>query len=115
MNFKFWKRGLSSSNGSLKKLPRPKELSQAVGIYMVSQMKEDPDWVWSLKAVLQPREDSRRKHDIRIYDPADAKEKHIEVENFTTLDSHRELILYFGVIDKDTGGIHLERSSQAAA
>ena len=115
MNFKFWKRGQTKSTGSRTKLPRPKELSQAVGIYMVTKMKEDPDWVWSLKSVLRPREGSRHLHDIRIFNPSDAKAKQIEVENFSTLDNCRDLILYFGVVDKDSGRIHLEKSSRSAA
>jgi hypothetical protein len=115
MNFKFWKRGQSNSTGPRTKLPHPKELSQAVGIYMISQMKEDPDWVWSLKSVSRPREGSRHMHDIRIFNPLDAKEKQIEVENFLTLDSHTDLILYFGVAGRDAGTIHIEKSSRAAA
>lgn len=82
---------------------------------MVTQMKEEPDWVWSLKSVLRPREGTRHMHDIRIYDPRDVIEKQIEVKNFTTLDDHRELILYFGVLDRDTGTVQIEKSSRAAA
>ena len=44
-----------------------------------------------------------------------AIERQVEVKNWATLDDHRELILYFGVFDKDSGTVQIERSSQAAA
>lgn len=115
MNLKFWKRTQPVTSGGIAKLPRPKELPERVGMYMVTHLKEDPDWVWSLKSVLSPREGTRHLHDIRIYNPRDAIEKQVEVKNFTTLDDHRELILYFGVFDREAGTVQIEKPSRAAA
>ena len=115
MNLKFWKRATSSSPKPAVKLPRPKELPEHVGRHMVTKMKEDPDWVWSLKSVSRPREGARNMQDIRIFNPHEAIERQVEVKNWATLDDHRELILYFGVFDKDSGTVQIERSSQAAA
>ena len=115
MNLKFWKRSQSKTNGSKSDLPRPKQLPDQVGIYMVTHLKEDPDWVWTLRVALRRREENRRVHDMRIFDPREARERHIVVENFDSLDNHPELVLYSGSLNKDTGTVQLEKASQAAA
>jgi hypothetical protein len=115
MKLAFWKRTEGSGNGKRVKLPRPKELSDRVGIYLVTQMKEDPDWVWNLKSVSRPHEENRHLHDIRIFDPHDASVNEVEVENFSSLDAHPDLILFSGLINNDTGTVELEKTSKAAA
>jgi hypothetical protein len=115
MKLAFWKRTEASGNGKRVRLPRPKELSDRVGIYLVTQMKEDPDWVWNLKSVTRPREEKRHLHDIRIFDPRDASVNGVEVENFSSLDGHPHLILFSGLINHDTGTVELEKNSRAAA
>lgn len=115
MNLKFWKRGKSDANGMNSKLPRPKELPDQVGMYLVTRLKEDPDWVWSLRAAMRPREENRRIHDIRIYDPASAASQGVTVQNYTSLDDQVGLILFSGSINKDTGKVQLEKAHPEAA
>jgi hypothetical protein len=115
MKLKFWKRTENAGTAQNAKLQRPKELSDRVGIYLVTQLKEDPDWIWTLRSVSRPRENNRNLHDIRIYDPHQARVNQIKVENFTTLDQHQDLILFTGFVNKDTGTVELEKTTQAAA
>ena len=115
MKFAFWKRDPKAANGKKARSHRPKELSDRVGIYLVTQMKEDPDWVWSLKSVSRTRENNRDQHDIRIFDPREARENQIEVEDFSSLDAHPHLILFSGMINNNAGTVELEKTSQAAA
>ncbi len=113
MNFKFWKH--SQPQTEPKDRPgRPKELSDPVGIYLVTKLNEDPDWVWSLRCVGRSREANRQVRDIRIYDPLDARNRHLEVKNYASLDDHPEMILYSGAIDAGTGVVQLEKPAQAA-
>jgi len=113
MNFKFWKHNQTQA-ASKDRSARPKELSDPVGIYLITKLNEDPDWVWSLRSVERSREPNRQVRDIRIYDPRDAWNIHLEVKNYASLDNHPELVLYSGVIDKSTDVVQLEKPAQAA-
>ena len=115
MNLKFWKRNNTSHPQRKNRLQGPRELSDRVGIHLISRLKEDPDWVWTLKSVSRPRENNQQIHDIRLYDPREAAAGQIKVENYTSLDSHRNLILFSGLVNRDTGMVELEKTSQIAA
>ncbi len=115
MNLKFWKRGQESADGGAPKLPRPKELPNRVGIYMVTRLKEDPDWVWELRAAMRPNTQDRKVQDIRIFSPKEAAGKNIVVRDFNTLDSCPEIILFSGWFNKDSGEVRLEKAALRAA
>jgi hypothetical protein len=115
MKLAFWKRNEKNAAGKRARSHRPRELSDRIGIYLVTQMKEDPDWVWSLRSVSRPRENNRDVHDIRIYDPRAARENQIEVEDFASLDGHPQLVLFRGLVNKNAGTVELEKTSKVAA
>ena len=113
MNWKFWKKGSPTQENIAApavKPVRPKELPDPVGRYLVTQLKQDPDWVWSLKAVLRPRTEPKQVFDIRLFDPADARRLALTVRDYHTLEAHPELILYSGLYDKKSGSVQIEQS-----
>ena len=89
-------------------LPKPKDIIQTLGQMLVVNHGRDPDWVWKLKSVVRAenRDDSRR--DFRIFDAAMAGSRKVKVENYLSLDSHQELILYHGWIDTSTNQVELK-------
>jgi hypothetical protein len=104
MNWKFWqKSGLAEGQG----LPKPKDLPEAVGRYLVVDMKLDPDYVWTLKAALRPQEDNRDMRDFRIFNPGKVDAAGVTVRNYLSLDEHPELILYAGSLNKKTNKVKL--------
>ena len=113
MNFKFWKHNQPHPEPK-DRSARPKELSDPLGIYLVTKLNQDPDWVWSLRFVARSREPNRHVCDIRIYDPRDAWNGHLEVKNYASLDNHPEMVLYSGVIDKSTDVVQLQKTARAA-
>ena len=95
-----------NSDGS-EKLPGPKGVPDSVGQALVVQFKEDPNWAWSLKAVMKPQA-NKDLFDIRVYsDPMVSKVK-LPVKDYTSLDSNPELILYDGVYDKKNKKVKLQ-------
>ena len=109
MNWKFWQKG---ENGTpAQGLPKPKDLPEAVGRYLVVELKRDPDWVWTLKALLRPREENRDIKDIRLFNPDKADAADVSVRNFTSLDAHPELIVYEGWFDSKTHKMELAAKS----
>ena len=75
MSWKFWQKeklGENSSGSKEVKLAKPKDLPDRVGMHMVTRLKEDPDWVWSLKCTMRPKADEKHAFEVRIFDPADA-------------------------------------------
>ena len=117
MNWKFWKAKTTNSqtlNQKSSKLPKPKDLPDRVGMYMVTQLKLDPDWVWSLKGAVRPTTD---KHifDIRIFDPKEAVVGDVIIRDFDTLDNNPEMILFEGSFNKSTGWLDIKRTANKAA
>ena len=96
------------------KLPKPKDLPERVGIYLVTQLKLDPDWVWSLKGTVRPTAD---KHifDIRIFDPKEAVISDVVINNYDALHRYPEMILFEGSFNKGTGWIDIRRTTNNAA
>jgi hypothetical protein len=95
MNWKFWKtdsKNGQSLNQRSSNLPKPKDLPTRVGIYLVTQLKLDPDWVWTLQGVVRP-----------------TTEKH----NF--LDDCLEMVLFEGCFNKETGWVDIKRTADKAA
>ena len=117
MNWKFWKTDNKNDqrlNQRSSKLPKPKDLPDRVGMYLVTQLKLDPDWVWSLKGVMRPTTE-KRKFEIRIFDPKDAVISDVKVTNFNTLDDFPEMILFAGCFNTNTGWVDIKRATDKAA
>jgi hypothetical protein len=101
----FWKKRPASEEPpkpKAEKLPKPKDVPELVGRYLVTQMGKDPDWVWKLKSVVRQRSKSKTEDsfDVRVFDEAQAAAKKVIVKNYTSLDEHQDLILYEGWFDK---------------
>ncbi len=116
MNWQFWKKdsadgGASKNNGQ--KVIKPRELD-LVGRYLVQKLKQDPDWVWSLKEVVLPRDGMKGTFDFRVFDPATAKQKNVTVSDYSSLDACPELILYEGSYDKNTKKVECHEKMKAA-
>jgi hypothetical protein len=111
MNWKFWKKekgGENSAGGKEARIEKPKQMPQRVGMYLVTQLKEDPDWVWNLKCALRQKADEKNVFDIRIYDPVAVYSKGVTVANFNSLDAHPDMILFSGVFNKNTNNVQIE-------
>lgn len=77
-----------------------KELPTSVGKFLVTKLNLDPDWVWSLRCVVNPHEGRNQVSDIRVFNPAAVRSKRIEVSGYRSLDEHQELILFDGWFNK---------------
>jgi len=116
-NWKFWKTDNKNDQKLTlrsSKLPKPKDLPDRIGIYLVTQLKLDPDWVWSLKGVVRP---TKEKHnfEIRIFDPKEAVVSDVIVGDFNSLDNCPEMVLFEGCFNKDTGWVDIKRTADKAA
>ena len=104
MNWKFWKHSASNNQiveTTTVKLPRPKEMPQQIGRFLVTHEKADPDIVWNLKCVVRPIADRKGWFDFRVFSPSAAGRAQVDVKNFASLDDHPELVLYKGRYNKD--------------
>ncbi|HUT69715.1 MAG TPA: hypothetical protein VMW89_03485 [Desulfatiglandales bacterium] len=107
--------GEEQPKAELDKLPRPKDLPQLVGQYLIVQLKMDPDWVWDLKAVVRKRPEGKSSYNLRVFDKYQATLRKVEVKDYTSLDGHPDLILYEGWFDKVTNRVQLEEKSVPAS
>ena len=118
MKWKFWQKEKHSENSFVTKevkLTKPREIPERVGMYLVTQLKLDPDWVWNLKCVMQPKADQTRVFDIRVFNPVTAAGKGVSVSNFNTLDQYPDLILCHGSFNKNTGSVDVEMALKKVA
>ena len=106
----FWqkKNGPTSTQTKDLKLTGPKEIPEPIARHLVIQMKRDPDNTWGLKSVVRPRPDSKDAFDFRIFDNAQIPAK-VHIENYNSLDSHPDLVLYQGWYDKKSFDVHIDK------
>jgi hypothetical protein len=102
----FWNR--KGAQEGEERLPGPKEIPQPVGSYMVVQMKKDPNRVWQLKGVVRPAAENGTFY-CRVFDKAQVAEAGLKVKDWTSLDTHPELILWEGYFDKGTNKVRDEK------
>jgi hypothetical protein len=90
------------------KLPEPKGIPDPAGQSLVVVFKEDPNWTWTLKAALKPKEE-KDQFDIRVFSDRMAGAVKASVKDYSTLDRYPDLILYEGFYDKKNKKVKLER------
>ena len=117
MNLKFWQKKIDSAPDQphQMKLSKPKEIPQRVGIHLIAQLKEDPDWVWDLRIVSRPRTTDKHTADVRIFDPREAASAGVVVKDYNSLENHPELILFSGSFNKTSGAVNIQKTLTAAA
>jgi hypothetical protein len=111
MGWKFWEKESEKGEPSkpkMQKLPRPKDIPEPVGRYLVVNLGKDPDWVWRLKGVVRPRQESKDSFDVRVFDEVKTAQGRVTVKDYTSLDGHPECILYEGWFDKKSMKVQIE-------
>ncbi|MDA3789028.1 MAG: hypothetical protein PF503_11140 [Desulfobacula sp.] len=104
MDWKFWGK---NHNDSEAKLYKPQELPSTLGKYLVVALGQDPDWTWSLKAVIKEKKDKKGIFEVRVFDPESEKQEEVKVLTYTSLDFHKELILFNGWYDKNSWDLEI--------
>jgi hypothetical protein len=111
MWWQFWKKNSSTADLAkltIEKLTRPKDLPDQIGMHLVANMRKDPDWVWSLKAVERIKPDTKHIADIRIFDPNKVISAKVDIRNYHSLNDHPELIVFEGWINKKLRKFQIE-------
>ena len=110
MSWNFWKKRKAIQEPAAAKedkLPKPKDIPEPVGRYLVVDLRKDPDWVWNLKSVVR-RQQQKYRYDVRVFDEVQAAAKRVRIRDYTSLDEHPELILFEGWYDKKSMAAHVE-------
>lgn len=117
MGWKFWKKNETTaapSGDKTQKLDKPRDLPQEVGRHLVVDKGLDPDWIWSLKCVRKPRENSKSTFDIRIFSSGTLANHNVKARDYTSLDNHMDLVIFAGWYEKKTQNVQLERMIKEA-
>lgn len=112
MGWKFWRKDETAavpSGDKTERLEKPRDLPEEVGRHLVVDQGLDPDWIWSLKCVRKPRENSKSVFDIRIFSSATVAQHGVKVRDFTSLDNQMGLVIFAGWYNKETRSVQLER------
>lgn len=101
----FWRRRVGEREKKKKAIER---IDGALWCYMVSQHRVTVDILHNLRRVERNVVVGGKPVPvimIRIFDPATAKKKGVIIDDFESLDSHPELILYQGYYEIGTDGV----------
>lgn len=112
----FWKKKetVQKSPTKAEKLPGPKGIPEPIGRFLVTELKQNPDWVWQLKVVLRPKlDDGKDTFEFRIFDDAQTAGKKTVIKDYNSLDAHPELILYQGRFNKKSMRVQIEEKKAA--
>ncbi len=88
-------------------LEGPKDIPELVGRYMVVEMKQDPNFIWTMKGVV--RQINNKEYYCRVYDAGKTAQAGVQVKDWTSLDGPPELILWEGYFDKETNTARREK------
>jgi hypothetical protein len=105
MGWKFWEKKAAvgeQATTRAEKLPKPREIPEVVGRYLVAELGKDPDWVWTLKGVLRRKSDRKDCFEFRVFDNNKVAARGVPVRDYTSLDGHPELVLFEGWFDKNS-------------
>jgi hypothetical protein len=112
MSWKFWQKNqtpAAPSGGKTQKLSKPSDLPLEIGRHLVVDQGLDPDWVWSLKCVKRPMENSKSTFHVRIFSSATVMQHGVKIKDYTSLDDHMDLVIFAGWYDKETRQVQVER------
>lgn len=101
----FWKN--KQRQEGTPKLPGPKDLPELIGSYLVVEEKHDPDRVWHLKCTLRPV--GKNEYYCRVFDELTALQAGVKVTDWSSLDSHPELVIWEGYGNKEKNMVRREQ------
>ncbi len=108
----FWNKKSVNGESKKEKLPGPQAIPDPVQKCLVGEWKMDPDLVKLLKAVVLRNSNEGKAFYIRIFDGSDALAKKVQINNYTSLDEHLDLILYEGQFDEGSKQVKLEEKKK---
>ena len=104
----FWSKKSEKEEG---KLPGPGQIPGLVQNYLVTERKMSPDLVKLLRA-LESKDTTGGTVNIRVFDESEAIAKKVQVKDYTSLEEHRDLILYEGWFEEGKKQVKLEEKKK---
>ena len=105
----FWGKKSANEEG---KLAGPQVIPDLIQKHLATEWRMDPDLVKLLKALLLKNLKGDKAFHIRIFDESEAKAKKVQVEDYTSLDDHPDLIIYEGQFDEGASHVNLEEKKK---
>jgi hypothetical protein len=112
--FDFFRKKAADGN-KVEKLPGPRPIPDEVGRFLVVDLKQDPNWVWTLRAVVKPTAE-RGGFEVRVFDERNAGVRALKIRDYHAFDTHPDLVLFSGTYNKKTHAAQVAaRPAQKAA
>jgi hypothetical protein len=94
------------------KLPGPKLIPEPVQKHLTKEYKIDPELTQIFKSVMRRKNEGEREFDVRIFDDSACLAQKVQVKDYTTLDTHPDLVLYEGSFDETGKRIELKEKNR---
>lgn len=89
------------------RLPGPRKIPALVEKHLVDNYKVDASIAQILKAAVRKRPETEGTFDCRIFDQSQAAASEVQIKDYTSLDTHPDLILYEGWFDEASKRVEL--------
>lgn len=104
--------GKKKSAKEEEKLRKPQAVPGLVQKHLVAEWKLAPDLAPLLKAVIRKSATRETAFDIRVFDESEALARKVQVNDYTTLDGHTDLILYEGWFNETSKQVELQEKKK---
>jgi hypothetical protein len=98
----------------VEKLPGPRLIPEPVQKYLTSVHKLDPALAQIFKMVARRQPEHEKEFDIRIFDESACLAKKVIVKDFTTLETHPDLVLYEGTYSEVSKQVDIKQKNDPA-
>ena len=95
----------------VEKLPGPRQIPEPVQKYLISVHKLNPDLAQIFKTVIRRKPEHEKEFDIRVFDDSACLAKKVTVKDYTTLETHPDLVLYEGTYSEVSKQVDLKQKT----
>ena len=95
----------------VEKLPAPRQIPEPVQKYLISVHKLDPSLAQIFKAVIHRKPEHEKEFDIRIFDESACLAKKVIVKDYTSLETHPDLVLYEGTYSEASKQVDMKQKN----
>ena len=95
----------------VEKLPGPRQIPEPVQKYLISVHKLNPDLAQIFKTVIRRKPEHEKEFDIRVFDDSACLAKKVTVKDYTTLETHPDLVLYEGTYSEISKQVDMKQKN----
>jgi len=115
MRWKFWEKKNTREPKFPRLPPSPGPLPKKLRQHLIQEFELSAEWVRSLSGVTRPVAGEHDIYEFRVFSPTQMAMRGITIRDYGSLDGCRQLILFSGTLNLQTGVVSLISGIQGRA